>query len=81
MNKFFVYIVQCADGTFYTGWTNDLGKRIEAHNRGEGAKYTRSRSPVSLYYSEEFSTKREAMSREYAIKKLPRAKKILLASS
>lgn len=78
MSKFFTYILKCSDGTLYTGWTNDLEKRIEAHNNGEGAKYTRARLPVSLFHFEEFVSKQEAMSREFAIKKLSRAKKISL---
>ncbi|MBF1341927.1 MAG: GIY-YIG nuclease family protein, partial [Mogibacterium diversum] len=56
-------MVLCADGTLYTGWTVNLAKRIEAHNSGNGAKYTSSRLPVSLVYYEEFDNKREAMSR------------------
>ena len=59
----------------YTGWTNDLEKRINAHNAGKGAKYTKNRRPVKLAYYEEFATKEEAMSREYAIKQLTRRKK------
>nr|WP_330399015.1 GIY-YIG nuclease family protein [Lachnoclostridium sp. An76] len=71
----YTYIVRCSDGTLYTGWTNDLDKRIRDHNEGRGAKYTRSRRPVILAYYEEFLTKEEAMSREWAIKHMPRAKK------
>jgi putative endonuclease len=71
----YTYILRCADGTFYTGWTNDLDKRLKAHNEGAGAKYTRARLPVTLVYSEMFETKREARSRESAIKKLSREKK------
>lgn len=71
----YTYIVQCSDGTYYTGWTNDLTKRIKAHNEGKGAKYTKTRLPVSLVYYEEYETKQEAMSREYAIKQLSRQKK------
>jgi len=73
-----VYILECSDGTRYTGWTNNLEKRIEDHNSGKGAKYTRGRLPVTLKYHEVFSTKEEAMKREYAIKKLKREKKIEL---
>lgn len=76
----YTYMVKCKDGTLYTGWTNDLDKRLKAHNEGKGAKYTKSRSPVVLVYYEEFLTKEEAMKREYAIKKLPRAKKLKLIS-
>ena len=57
MNKNYVYIVECADTTYYTGWTNDLEKRIHAHNVGKGAKYTKSRRPVRLVYYETFATK------------------------
>ena len=66
----YTYIVKCADSTLYTGWTNDLDKRIKAHNSGKGAKYTKTRRPVKLVYYEEHETKNEAMSREYAIKHL-----------
>lgn len=74
----YMYIVQCADGTLYTGWTNDLEKRIAAHNAGTGAKYTKSRRPVTLVYYEQFASKQEAMSREYQIKRLTRAEKLSL---
>ena len=77
MNNY-VYIVQCADATYYTGWTNDLIKRIEAHNAGKGAKYTKSRRPVQLVYYETYATKSEAMAREYAIKQLSRQEKAQL---
>lgn len=77
--KFFVYIIQCADKTFYTGYTTDLDKRIEKHNRGKGAKYTRSRLPVRLIWSEEFPTKSAAMKEEYRIKQLDRKMKGRLA--
>ena len=71
----YTYIVRCDDGTFYTGWTNDIEKRIEAHNNGKGAKYTKTRRPVELVHLEEYDTKEEAMKREYAIKQLTRKKK------
>lgn len=71
----YTYIVKCSDGTFYTGWTNDLTRRMEAHNQGRGAKYTKARRPVTLIYYETFETKEEAMKREYAIKRLSRKKK------
>ena len=74
----YTYILSCSDGTLYTGWTNDLEKRLKAHNKGKGAKYTKTRRPVSLVYHEEFDTKEEAMKREYAIKKLSRTKKLEL---
>ena len=78
--KAFTYILVCADGTLYTGWTNDLEKRLAAHNAGKGAKYTRSRRPVRLFYYEEFAEKCEAQRRECEIKRLPREKKIALAA-
>lgn len=74
----YVYIVECADGTFYTGWTNDLEKRISMHSKGTGAKYTRGRGPVKLRYYETFEDKKDAMKREYEIKKLTRSAKMLL---
>ena len=73
-----VYILRCSDDTLYTGWTNDINRRLAAHNEGRGAKYTRGRRPVTLAYLEEFATTEEAMSREARIKKLSRAQKILL---
>ena len=80
MNKNFTYIVECSDHTLYTGWTNDLEKRIEAHNTGKGAKYTKTRRPVRLVYFETFATKEEAMSREYHIKRMSRQEKMKLIS-
>lgn len=74
----YTYIVECKDGTFYTGWTNDIEKRMEAHNAGRGAKYTKSRRPVTLIYKECFETKEEAMKREYAIKQMTRTQKLKL---
>ena len=71
----YTYIVKCSDGTFYTGWTNDLTRRMEAHNQGRGAKYTKARRPVTLIYYETFETKEEAMKRESAIKRLSRKEK------
>ena len=78
--KAFTYILVCADGTLYTGWTNDLEKRLAAHNAGKGAKYTRSRRPVRLLYYEAFREKCEAQRRECEIKRLPREKKLALAA-
>lgn len=63
----YTYIVECKDGTLYTGWTNNLEKRIADHNSGKGAKYTRARKPVTLVYYETFEAKEEAMKREYAL--------------
>ena len=70
--KTYTYIVQCRDGSLYTGWTNNLEKRVACHNAGKGGKYTASRIPVELVYYETFETKQEAMRREYAIKQLTR---------
>jgi len=64
----YTYILRCKDNSLYTGWTNNLEKRIEAHNAGKGAKYTKARLPVELVYYEQFETKEEAMKREFAIK-------------
>ena len=74
----FVYILQCADGTLYTGWTTDLQARLRAHNAGKGAKYTKARLPVHIVYSESLPSKNEAMRRESAIKRLTRARKLEL---
>lgn len=74
----YTYIVECADGSLYCGWTNDLEKRIADHNAGKGAKYTKTRLPVKLVYHEEFDTKEEAMSREWHIKQLGREEKLKL---
>jgi putative endonuclease len=74
----YVYIVECSDGTFYTGWTNNLVKRIYMHSNGVGAKYTKGRGPVKLMHYEEFEEKKDAMRREYEIKKLTRKQKEIL---
>lgn len=74
----YTYIVECRDGTLYTGWTTDLEKRIKAHNTGKGAKYTKNRAPVRLVYHEEYETKQEALKREYAIKQMTRREKLAL---
>lgn len=74
----YTYILQCADGSLYTGWTNDLQRRLKAHNAGTASKYTRTRRPVKMIYHETFSTKQEAMKREYAIKQMCRAEKMEL---
>ena len=76
----YTYILRCADGTLYTGWTNDLEKRLKAHNAGTGSKYTRARRPVTLLYAEPHSDRIEAMRRDYAIKQLTRAEKLALAA-
>jgi putative endonuclease len=72
------YLLQCSDGTLYCGITNDLEQRIATHNAGAGAKYTRSRLPVSLRYSESCADRSDASKRERAIKSLPRAAKLAL---
>lgn len=71
----YTYLLECNDGSLYTGWTNDLKKRLTAHNAGIASKYTRARLPVTLVYYEELSTKEEAMKREYAIKQLSASQK------
>lgn len=71
----YTYILECSDGTYYTGWTNDLEKRVKMHNAGKGAKYTKPRRPVVLAYYEAFQTKEEAMRREWEIKQLSRKEK------
>ena len=74
----YAYMLECADGTLYTGWTNDLEKRLAAHNAGQGAKYTRGRGPVRLRYYEAFNDKEAALQREAALKRLPRSAKMAL---
>ena len=78
---YWVYLLRCGDGTLYTGYTNDLKRRLAAHNAGRGAKYTRGRRPVELVYWESFSNKSSALRREYAIKQLPRRQKLTLIQS
>ncbi len=73
--KNYTYMVRCKDGSLYTGWTNNLEKRLQAHNEGSGAKYTKTRRPVELVYYEEYESKTQAMKREYEIKQLPKKKK------
>lgn len=75
---FYVYLLVCSDSSLYCGYTNDLKKRLSAHNSGKGAKYTKSRLPVSLVYSEEFCTRSDALKRESAVKKMTRKQKIEL---
>lgn len=74
----YTYILRCSDDTLYTGWTNDIEKRLKDHNSGKGAKYTKPRTPVKLVYLETFDTKEEAMKREYAIKHMTKQKKLEL---
>ena len=71
----YCYILQCADGTFYTGWTTDPERRVSQHNKGIGAKYTSTRRPVKLVYLETYPNRTEAMRRELAIKKMNRGQK------
>ena len=77
-SKHYTYMLRCADGTIYSGYTTDPCRRTAEHNSGRGAKYTRSRRPVELVYQENFATKSEALKREAALKKLVHAEKILL---
>ena len=76
-----VYMLRCADGTLYTGWTNDLEKRLKTHAAGKGGRYTRARLPVSLAYTERFETAHEARSREWHIKRLTRDEKLALIAA
>jgi putative endonuclease len=78
---FYCYIVQCNDGTFYTGWTTDPARREKQHNAGTGARYTRMHRPVEMVYVEEQPDRASAMKREVAIKRLPRAAKAKLVIS
>lgn len=79
MNGYYVYILECADKTLYTGWTRDVEKRVREHNVGKGgAKYTKSRRPVKLAYVEEAASLSEVLKREAGIKKLSRGEKLLL---
>lgn len=77
----YVYMVECTDGSFYTGWTTDIPNRLAAHNDGTGARYTRGRGPVRLAYMEEAADKQAAQKREWEIKKLTRLQKEQLVSS
>jgi putative endonuclease len=76
--NFYCYILECADGTYYTGWTVDPEKRVAVHNKGRGARYTRTRCPVKLVYVEELPDRKSAMKREIAIKKMKRRGKMML---
>ena len=78
MEKFYTYILKCADNSLYCGYTNELEKRIETHNSGKGAKYTKTRLPVELIYFEEFDNKSDALKRECEIKKMKREEKLKL---
>ena len=74
----YVYLLRCADGSLYCGWTTDIEARIRAHNSGKGAKYTRSRLPVQLVWYKEYDDRHEALSREWHIKRMPREEKLAL---
>ncbi len=76
--RVYVYMVECADQTLYTGWTTDVERRLKDHNAGRGAKYTRERGPVRLVYVEEAPDRRTAMQRELEIKRLRRGQKLEL---
>jgi putative endonuclease len=76
----FVYILECADGTYYTGWTTDLDRRVAVHNAGRGSRYTRLRRPVKLIYWEKYPDRSSAQRRELAVKRLPRARKMALVA-
>lgn len=76
---FYCYLLECADGSFYCGWTTDLERRLKIHQRGKGARYTRMNSPVKLAYFEEVEDRKAAMKREIAIKRLPHEKKKKMA--
>ncbi|WP_204180378.1 MULTISPECIES: GIY-YIG nuclease family protein [unclassified Staphylococcus] len=80
MDKHYIYIVRCKDGSLYTGYAKDIEQRIAKHNSGQGAKYTKIRRPVELVYQEMFNTKSEALKREYEIKTFTREKKLQLIS-
>ena len=81
MAECYTYMLRCGDGSLYTGWTNDLTKRLAAHQSGKGGKYTRSHLPVELAYWEVWPTKEEAMRREVLIKRLPREEKLRLVKA
>lgn len=74
----FVYILACADGTLYTGWTTDVERRLKEHNAGRGARYTRGRRPVELAYYEEVADRSTALRREAALRRLRRSEKLAL---
>ncbi|WP_145464382.1 GIY-YIG nuclease family protein [Staphylococcus hominis] len=78
MGNHFVYIVRCSDNSLYTGYTNNIEVRINKHNAGKGAKYTKTRRPVVLVYQEMYETKSEALHREYEIKTFTRQRKLKL---
>ncbi|MDK2979694.1 MAG: putative endonuclease [Chloroflexota bacterium] len=75
---FYCYLLECADGSYYCGWTKDVEKRVQTHNRGQGARYTRTRRPVRLVYVEELESQSEAMRREHRLKQRTHAAKTRL---
>ena len=75
MSDHYVYVLRCADDTLYTGYTTDVQRRVAEHDAGEGAKYTRGRTPVDLVYAESFDSRSAAMSREYELKEYSKAEK------
>lgn len=77
----YVYVLSCADGTFYTGYTTDVERRVAEHNAGDGAKYTRGRTPVEVVHVESYESRSGALSREYEIKQLSRSAKRRLADA
>lgn len=74
-NEHYMYVLECKDGSYYAGYTNQLEKRVQTHNEGKGAKYTRGRRPIKLIHFERYGTKREAMQAEYKFKQLRRSEK------
>ncbi|MEB6243927.1 GIY-YIG nuclease family protein [Staphylococcus gallinarum] len=80
MDRHYIYIVKCSDGSLYTGYAKNVEQRVAKHNNGQGAKYTKIRRPVKLVYQETFDNKSDALKREYEIKTYSRAKKLKLIS-
>jgi putative endonuclease len=78
VSEAYTYIIECADGTLYTGWTTNLTRRMACHNAGRGARYTRNRRPVRLVYWEVHASRARARQRELALKRLPRLRKLVL---
>jgi putative endonuclease len=81
MRPAFVYLLRCSDGSIYTGWAYNVAQRLLVHQQGHGARYTRSRRPVKLLYSEQLPSRREAMLREIALKRWTRTRKLALAKT
>ena len=79
--SFYCYMLECKDGSFYTGWTNNLEKRLRDHNSGKGARYTRSRLPVTLVYFEDLKNRADAMKREREIKKMNHKSKLKMVDT